>query len=401
MAEFAEFIRSTGPAGANVAATNASSGVGRARNPGSVSNISIEAGRASTTSNPNRPKLQARGAAVDYKDDNSDLIDFIRRGPPSTPGHPRIPRTVAPFRTTMDSDQMSGAVGGKAVDAQLGELDLRSSRASTNATESSVPPSIQSSVNSHSALLARNKPVSYDAMDADMPIPKRKTRRVRDPYAIDLSDEELEEDDVAPAPKPKRVQTQEESLIDFLKNYAPPPEPTVQPFNLTQTRNTLKPKKKASAPSLMARLTRRDSAQSSNGVSARPASPGMPPLPAAPRGLASRASAGKTGHIPIHVNVPGGADVYTPPARTSSRTAGLALGGGGGPGAMGGRVPMKKFEPREAVSVSSRGTSDLADFFKNSGPPPGMGPQVPGPGEREEANGISKVFTRRKKPSIS
>ncbi|SPQ22287.1 76f3eb27-5a2c-4f9b-8fde-c4730b874cb5 [Thermothielavioides terrestris] len=289
----------------------------------------------------NMRELDARGAAVDYKDDNSDLIDFIRRGPPSAPGNHRIPRAVAPFRTTMDSDQMSNAVGGKAVDAQLRDVDMRSSQASTNATESSVPPSIQSSVNSHSALLTRNKPpTSYDAAEVDMPMPKRKTRRVRDPYAIDISDEELEEDE-EPVPVPvqnrrKRAQTQEESLIDFLNNYAPPPEPTVQPFNTAQTRNMLKPKKKASAPSLMAR------------------------------------------------------------SAASTMT--------GSSGAVGGRVPMKKFVPREPVSVTNRGTSDLAEFLKHSGPPAGaasMGNQLPGLAERDEANGLSKVFTRRKRPSIS
>ncbi|KAK4033902.1 hypothetical protein C8A01DRAFT_19223 [Parachaetomium inaequale] len=397
LAEFAEFIRSTGPPGGSAASVAGSSGPARVRNPGSVSNISIDTGRMSTTSNPNRPKLQPRGAAVDHKDDNSDLIDFIRRGPPSAAGNPRIPRTVAPFRTTMDSDQLSAAVGGRAVDAQLRDAEFRGSPASTHATESSVPPSVQSSINSHSALLSRSKPMSYDTTEGDMPMPKRKTRRVRDPYAIDLSDEDLEEDD-EPTPLPKkRVQTQEESLIDFLNNYAPPPEPTVQPFNITQTRNASQPKKKASASSLMARFTRRDSTQSGTLGPARPASPKIPES----RSLSSRASGGKSGHIPIQVNIPGGANKYGHPNRTSSKAASMM---GGAPGPAGGRMPMKKFEPREAASVSSRATSDLADFLKHSGPPPGATSvvnQFPGPAERDESSSISKVFGRRKKPSIS
>ncbi|KAK4237467.1 hypothetical protein C8A03DRAFT_15985 [Achaetomium macrosporum] len=407
LAEFAEFIRSTGPAGGSAASINPSSRPERARNPGSVSNISIETGRASTTSNPNRPKLQARGAAVDYKDDNSDLIDFIRRGPPAAPGNPRIPRTVAPFRSTMDSDQMSGAVGGKAVDAQLRDVEVGSSQASNSATESSVPPSVQSSINSRRALLANNKPMSYDTADNDMPIPKRKTRRVRDPYAIDLSDEEEmenEDEDEQLAPPPRRkAQTQEESLIDFLNNYSPPPEPTVQPFNITQTRNTLKPKKKASTTSLMARFTRRDSNAASNHL----VSSGTSQMPVqAPRSGSSRTGgAGKGGHVPIQVNIPGGVNGYVPPVRTSSRPA-AAAADGGPPGGMGPRVPMKKFEPREAVSGANRATSDLADFLKHSGPPPGMSPPMANQfsrptAERAEANGIPKVFTRRKKPSIS
>ncbi len=387
LAEFSEFIRSTGPAGGSVGPANALTGTERVRNPGSVSHVSIETGRMSTTSNNNRPRLQARGAAVDYKDDNSDLIDFIRRGPPSGQANPRIPRAVAPFRSTMDSDQLAGAVGGRAVDAQLRDADFRSSRTSTNATESSVPPSVQSSINSHSALLARSKPMSYDA---DMPIPKRKTRRVRDPYAIDLSDEDLEDDDdLAPMPVPKKkVQTQEESLIDFLNNYAPPGETTVQPFDIAQTRDSLKPKKKASAPSLMARLTRRDSSHSSGLGSNNSSSPKVSDS----RRLSSRASSGKGGHVPIQVSVASG---MPSPDRTSSKAA--AMMGGGPPRGGGGRVPMKKFEPREAVSVPSRETSDLAEFFKHSGPPPGAS-QYPG---QEEMNGITKVFSRRRKPSMS
>jgi hypothetical protein len=365
-----------------------------------MSNISIDTGRISMTSNTNRQRLQARGAAVDYKDDNSDLIDFIRRGPPNGPANPRIPRAVAPFRTTMDSDQLNGAVGGRAVDAQLRDADFsRSSQTSTNATEYSVPPSIQSSINSHSALLAKNNPMSYDAVDSDMPMPKRKTRRVRDPYAIDLSDEELEDDDEPVLMPKKKVQTQEESLIDFLNNYSPPPEPTVQPFNIAQTRNTLQPKKKASAPSLMARLTRRDSTQSSNPRSNRPSSP---KVSESTRSLSSRASGGRGGHIPIQVNLPARVDSYASPSRMSSKAAAM-MGTGPAPGG-GGRVPMKKFEPREAVSVPSRGTSDLAEFFKQSGPPPGSAPmasQFSGPAGREQATGISKVFSRRKKPSFS
>ena len=201
LSEFADFIRSTGPNGGSMTPANAlrPSTAATAATAATVtgSKVSIDSGRVSTTSNPNRKRLQAREAAVD-KDDNSDLIDFIRRGPPGASGNPRIPRTVAPFRTTMDSDQLSGAVGGKAVDAQLHDVEARSIQTS-NATESSMP-SGPSSINSQSALLGRSKPLPGgnsrfgSVGDDDMAIPKRKTRRVRDPYAIDLSDEDDEFD---------------------------------------------------------------------------------------------------------------------------------------------------------------------------------------------------------------
>ncbi|KAK5652441.1 hypothetical protein OQA88_10485 [Cercophora sp. LCS_1] len=366
LAEFAEFIRSTGPNGGAPVRNPAVAAASAA----SLPKASIDSGRVSTTSSMNRARLQARDAAVDYKDDNSDLIDFIRRGPPSTTGNPRIPKTVAPFRTTMDSDQLSGAVGGRAVDAHLRDVDVRSSRASTNVTE----PSIASSINSQSALLGRNKPLpggnkSYGGFgDDDMPMPKRKTRRVRDPYAIDLSDEDDDLEDLDPTPRRKRQEPQEESLIDFLRSVPPPPEPVIRPF-VAPPPPQPKPKKKASAPSLMARFTRRDSgrnsANSSGGSS--PRSPVPPPVPAADQRPANSRPVGAKGYIPIQVNIPPGADMYNP-ANYSSKAA-ATMGTGSRPA---GRVPMKKFEPREAVSVPSRGTSELAEFFKNSAPPGGV-----------------------------
>ncbi|TGO55417.1 hypothetical protein BOTNAR_0245g00220 [Botryotinia narcissicola] len=83
---------------------------------------------ASSAGRAGRPnKLQARDATVG-KDSITDLIDFVRAGPDEVGGH-RIPRTVAPFRSTMDSDQMSSFAGGKAIDASL--PDSRYSQAST------------------------------------------------------------------------------------------------------------------------------------------------------------------------------------------------------------------------------------------------------------------------------
>ncbi|KAK3989250.1 hypothetical protein QBC44DRAFT_241930 [Cladorrhinum sp. PSN332] len=433
IAEFADFIRSTGPPGAVAPAPSLASGAaGSIRNNGMMSMTSVVS-QGSLSSNPNRPKLQARDAVVDHKDGNSDLIDFIRRGPPDSQAGHRIPRAVAPFRTTMDSDQLANAVGGKAIDAQINEAEIRSSQASSN----SVPPSVQSSVNSHSALINKNKPMPTSAPrggddifgggpgDMDMPMPKRKTRRVRDPYAIDLSDEDemLEEELMtAVAPKPKRRAQQEESLIDFLNNYPPPPEEPVQPiYNVqVQSAGRNKPKKKSSSASLMARLTRRDSSQNvssagpppssssgSNGFMGMNSARHQPIMPAGEsgRGLSNRASSGTGGpkYTPIQVSP------------VMSGKAAAMMGGGGGPmsrpgtGATTGtgRVPMKKFEPRDAVLVPNRGTSDLADFLKHSAPPPGVTlaapfPEPMGPiGGGKESSGLGKVFGRRKKQSIS
>lgn len=407
LADFAEFIRSTGPVGETGGNSNAytrAAASGAMRNPGAplpVAKESMESGRAST-STANRMRLQARDASVARGDDNSDLIDFIRRGPPNATGN-RIPRTVAPFRTTMDSDQMSGAVGGRAVDAQIRDVDVRGSETS-NTTDYSMPSAQASSVNSQTALL-RNKALPAQngnrqgTRDADMPMPVRKTRRVRDPYAIDLSDEE--DTDVGPMPSiqsrraaavPKSPPVREESLADFLKDYAPPPAPEPQPFILSQTQN--RPKKKASAPSLMARLTRRDSSAATSGSRSPKPTPDARSLNSR-SGLTTSAS-GTKGYIPIQVNMPPGIDKYSPSYGSSKAMSSM----GGAPSAGASKMRIK-YEPREAVPAQSRsGTSDLADFLRNSGPPPEAISPAPYPG-KGDSGGFSKVFSSRRKPSVA
>ncbi|KAM0429286.1 hypothetical protein ACHAPT_006500 [Fusarium lateritium] len=360
-ADFAEFIKSTGPPGDNRPAP-----LRNVSNPPTPTKTSLDTRRISSASNRNR--YMPRDAVTEARSGNSDLIDFIRQGPPGA-NRNRIPHNIAPFRDTADSEEMSGAVGGRAIDANI--PDIRYSQASTHGTDTSMP-SIHSSVNSNTALL-KNKgapaPTSKMFDDEDM-MPKRKTRRVKDPYALDFSDEE-DEDDFITTPKPPAKK--EESLADFLRNYEPPPEPVTVPIS------SKVPKKKASAPSLIGRFTRRDSSQ----TSAVPASP----LGNDTRSLSSRS--GFKGHIPIQVNIPPGYDKYGPISSGSSRPSQPASS------ASSGRVPMKKFEPRDAVSNVSR-TSDLAAFLRTSEPPPE--PVITGP-PKEESGGssLSKMFGRRKK----
>lgn len=296
----------------------------------------------------------------------------LRNGPQSANNH-RIPRTVAPFRNTFDSEEMSGAIGGKAVDASI--PDIRYSQASTHGTDtSSTMPSIHSSINSSTALLKnRGGPAPSNKMfDDDDMMPKRKTRRVKDPYAIDFSDEDDEDDFIT---TPKVPVKREESLAEFLRNYDPPPEPVAEPISHKI------PKKKASAPSLIGRFTRKDSNQT-NSV---PQSPlGNDTRPASSRG-------GIRGYIPIHVNMSSPYDKYGSPAdsgppQPTSQTASSMSSG---------RVPMKRFEPRDAVSNVSR-TSDLAAFLRTSAPPPEPA-VVATPPPKEEGSSFSRMFGRRKK----
>ncbi|KAK2037538.1 hypothetical protein LZ31DRAFT_169470 [Colletotrichum somersetense] len=360
MNDFADFIRSTGPAAEN--------------GPPPLRNVSGPVAPPIRTNvepkrvlSANRPRLQARDAAVDNREDNSDLIDFIRRGPPNA-NNPRIPRTVAPFRTTMDSDQMSGAVGGKAVDASL--PDIRYSQTSTTVTDT-TQPSIQSSINSQSALLQNRS--NANVIDEEDMMPKRTRRRVRDPYAIDLSDED--EEDYAQAVRPPPLK--EESLADFLRNYSPPPEPASVPQNI--------PKRKASAPSLIGRFSRKDGNAGSNGPKSAKVDS---------RSLSSRAGGGH-GHVPIQIKDYAGEDKYATADTTGNRPAMHSSAG---------RVPMKRFEPREAVSSTTR-TNDLATFLRNAEPPQSTPAARPGPSieppQQSSSSGFSKMFGRRKKPSLA
>ncbi|KAG6027668.1 hypothetical protein E4U40_001384 [Claviceps sp. LM458 group G5] len=393
--------------------------------------------RDSTTSIINRSRYQPRDAAVDGKADHSDLIDFIRQGPPIASTN-RIPRHVAPFRTTMDSDEMVAAIGGKAIDATL--PDIRDSLCSTNPTDG--PPSMHSSTNSKSALLRNKSPSTAAGKTSGAPddttmAPIRKTRRVRDPYAIDLSDEDEDEDEdedkdedkVPPSseepfhPPPRKSQTlpplkREESLGEFLRNYDPPAIPPSSPPRM--------PKKKASAPSLMARF--RSSTIDKNKDKAR--NRDSPPSRGPPGTSAStHTSATGRGYVPITVNMPSNYDRFNhlnsnnsnpspvearaPPAGGTirSRMRGTSLSSSS---PVGGRIPMKKFEPRDAIAGQSR-TADLAAFLRDSAPPMGGRPQGQlqgqgqgqGQGQEEGSSGggggggIARRFGRRKKSTMA
>jgi hypothetical protein len=364
MQDFADFIRSTGPRGettmrANRPVTGTSNITRSVTGPPSLSkSSSMEARRG--------PKLQARDAIVNTSNESSELIDFIRRGPPSANGNsPRIPRTVAPFRNTQDSDYMMSAVGGKAVDAIIPEF--RTSQ-STNITEASAP----SSMNSQSALLNKSNRRQHsfgNSFDEDEIMPKRTRIRARDPYAIDSSDEDDEGYDVTPQPQPQPQPKQEESLIDFLNNYPPPAEPSTQPI--------VSPKKKSSTPNLIARLRSGSSAglygsgygRKGSGISEH-------------RGLNSRGGP-KVTHTPIVV--PTVTDRYNSSITSPAAPRAASYG----------RVPMKRFEPRDA-STSSSHTADLANFLRDSQPPPSM-TALPSPPEDRTSSGFSRIFERRKK----
>ncbi|KAJ5374725.1 hypothetical protein N7517_006731 [Penicillium concentricum] len=313
--DFAEFMRSTGPAsGSYESKTSISAESTRPARPPST---------ISTTSRGNRPKLQARSAET-RGSQTSDLIDFIREGPPMPGGAHRIPRTVAPFRNTIDSDDL------------LMENTASSSFISTG--NGSTPNKSLTSVGSRTALLDsnRSKPTtSGSARDFDEPKPVRKQRRAPDPYAIDDDDddallEELLEREANP--KPRR---EEESLMDFLRD-APPPPPTEEP------------------PRPFAVST-----PASNGAS----------------GMKARLL--RTSQTPLRTP--------TPPTKVQSNYSAKV-----GQERNNGTMP--------SISNRKTETGDLADFLRNTGPPPSPIRASSTPmGSKTKDGGLSRFFTRRKK----
>ncbi|KAG4412316.1 hypothetical protein IFR04_014535 [Cadophora malorum] len=328
-------------------------------------------------SSAGRSRLQARDAVVPRGDSVSDLIDFVRSGPQLEKQDHRIPRTVAPFRSTMDSDQMTGAVGGKAIDASI--PDVRFSNTA----------SVTSSVTSQSALLngSRNKPLPAqtrnDFEEEDM-MPKRKTRRVRDPYAIDFSDEE--DDDLFPSRPPP---IKEESLAEFLRNAPPPPpEPvrTNSAFDEVPRPGSKKMKKKPSSGSLMSRFGR-------NGSTSGPS---LPLKPQSKGNDSASTGARKTPlYTPIAAKYSTTAPSYEQP-RNGNYVSQLDSARNNDAGRR--KVAQKSYQPREAVYASTR-TSDLADFLLSSEPPSSMQtqPQTFAPAlQKDEANAFQRMFGRKK-----
>lgn len=419
-ADFADFIRTTGPelepqvsskdahlmpgvvtrTDKPITSTSRTSSTPEQSSPRKISksNSFISSTSPGMSKRPGS-KLQARDATVSYGDQSSDLIDFIRQGPAHDrgDGSHRIPRTVAPFRTTMDSDEIQALGSGKGKEV----LDASSSIASTQDSLAPVK-SIHSSSNSRTALIdntnrskARNvsAPVALNPPRPDEPPhPVRKQRRVKDPYLIETDTDD--DDGLTTTPKP---QHQEENLIDFLRSVTPPPSRPIIPsaFDGIQkpTRNTLQ--KKSSGPSMRDRFAQNSLPPSSSKISMtkavqRPSSgpssvrlkneaPQIPPLSA-------RAT---SPHLITQVGTR--LDSYRPTRPTYAAHIDRERNG-----------TRRTYQARPEREPDS-GLSELADFFRNSGPPSPPLAQTPPAktppmvrGAKEES-GFSKIFSRKKK----
>jgi hypothetical protein len=347
MRDFADFIRYTGPSPGQEKSVKPFVNIS-GNGPRSANGSSTSLGRKmSTKQNPVRntdsPSVKTRvnmepRSPAGLSDGNNDLIDFIRQGPPSTTQQPRIPRNVAPFRTTVDSDQFGDMMGDH------GNIESAYNSSTVSTLESK--PSTQT-INSRTGLLPEPKVVqpaysntpqklSGSMANPGEPVITRTRHRVKDPYAIDVSDEEEDEDEdqltalphsaahAPPAPAPRQ-----ESLMDFLNDMPPPSTSSPQPFLL-------------SANTLAAAKARAANSSSSSSTTSRANSQ---------FGAISVASKGK--------------------ARLQARSPAV--------------------DDRRGGSA----TSDLADFLRNSGPPEREveGPEVP----RNEGEKRRLRFWRRER----
>jgi hypothetical protein len=372
--DLADYVRSTGPTsegqlaqalGTRPSTGHATRGGIRADGVPVAPTNSLDAERSKSVSDRpvNRLKYQARDARPARNAETAELIDFIREGPPRTAGDHRIDRRVAPFRTTMDSDDLNAL-------APPAELNGRGSTGSQ--PESAVTAkSMQESTNSRTALLessrrvngngAYSSPASNNLPNKMMEsngMPPRTRRKVRDPYAIDDSDDDLfAEEEELPKPKPK-ARTQEESLIDFLRNTAPPPGMAPQPILAAVPQNQDKPDMKRSASNSKLRdvLNRQGSNKLMANNNAREESP----------------------HL---TQVGSKRDKYRPTQTTHAAHVD--------------RNRIKRAEARDPT-MSGSGTADLAAYLKNSGPPdsPKMHGQKPFAETKGEAS-FMKFFSRR------
>jgi hypothetical protein len=328
-----------------------------------VSNTSMDSSRPATSERPvNRLKFQARDARPTRNTETSELIDFIREGPPRTAGDHRIDRNVAPFRTTMDSDDLNAL-------APPPEVNGRGSVGS--APESAITSkSVQESTNSRTALLETTnranarpvKGVSRNGVAEENGMPPRHRRKARGPYEIDDSDE-LEQ--IIAKPKPQR---DEESLMDFLRNTAPPPGMSPQPIlsAVPQAQNQPGMKRSASNTRLKKVLTRSTSFTSRSSAGPK---------------LTNGARDGAREESPHLTQVGSKRDKYRPTQPTHAAHVDRNR-----------QQQRAKVEAREPTNNAS-GTADLAHYLKNTGPPDA--PKQPQHSPTKDQAGFLKFFSRR------
>lgn len=370
-------------------ANNRSGGLGPNGVPKApVGTPSIHSPRPSSVSDRSatRLKFQARDARPARNTETADLIDFIREGPPRKAGDHRIDRNVAPFRTTMDSDDLNALAPPRDVNgrdslgsAQDSSIAARSVQESTNSRTGLLdPPRITSARVPNGVSPATNGVTRQTIPEQGMP--QRKRRAPKDPYAIDYDDDDLEEEE--PVVKPVR-RTQEESLIDFLRNTSPPPGMTTQPILAVASRvpaaNTKDLRQTASNSKLKDVLSRERPTSQRNGTAPPQASATSQRNggPSSPRPNTARATS-------PHLTQSGSKiDSYRP---TKATHAGHVERN---------RTTRSRGEARESSRTRGSGTADLADYLRNSGPPEPVRAASQTKSPSKDQAGFLKFFQKR------
>ncbi|KAF8456413.1 hypothetical protein BDZ91DRAFT_526828 [Kalaharituber pfeilii] len=339
---------------------------------------------------PNKKRLVARDASGSTGDSTSALADFFRTTLPPVNGEQRvehrIPRSVAPFRTTMDSAQFDFVADELPKDTHDSPID--SKFATPNAAES-----YQSSMTSSTGLLKSPVKKNEDSSIQKMPHAKPSQSRVgpgrnqthaRDPCGI-YSEEEFDMDDNLPFVIPK-ANKHEESLVDFLRNVPPPP-------SYNQTNEDKKVPKKSSAANLITRFSRVQSRKNSIASSpveklpykplivacsdSFPSSPLAPSLPQWPQvdnnKLQLYASGGQNKPVGGDALHESSSNVSMSPRSQPPRSRAM-------------------LQPREAAVQRSSGTDSLAEFLRESAPPNmGPAPEWRSPTQDKEESSKSKL----------
>jgi hypothetical protein len=327
------------------------------------------------------PRLEAREPKVKVGA-TSDLVDFIRQGPPPDMAI-AANRVPAKFRSTFDSDQTNASF----ISTQE-SYNGRSVQSSTNSRTALIDNSLQKAV---PPINKPQPPPMRGGPDPEGPV--RKRRKPRDPYAIDTdSEDEVDVDDddddddgdELPTPKPSRqpgraaAGGRDESLLDFL-NSAPPPSASMAPPPIQLSKDAIRAHQ------------RKISGQNGGPPGGKLAKLGI--------STTGRVRSSSKGQAPI----PPSKAENTPPTFSSTvRTQGLQAGSvGRAPAPPGAGARVQARAPRE----DDNSMRDLADFLRDSEPPPGMndGPAgfAGGPAPKEEEKSSFGGFLRRKVKGFS
>ena len=432
--DFVDFIRSTGPEHeakpqpdiakyANASRTNVTpkqnsrpasrQGQGQAlpRKYVQSDSTSAPARNEENGSTRSRSKLQAREPTVSSRDTN-ELIDFIRQGPGNDwkNGTARAPTSVAGHRAKANSEEARSLGYANSKDIS------RSSVAST--LDSSAPTQSVVSTNSRTGLLGnsgkssakRNLAPQNPSTRLDEPpqAPKRRQRRVKDPYAIDSdSDEEYS--------GRRNPQDKEESLMDFLRSVTPPPSGL--PRVPSAFDGIPKPKgygvkreaSKAGGSTTRERSSRNGSANPPRNLNAIPSSTKSLQASTSSVPTASRGRATEAPQLPplnpretsphLITQIGSKFDTYKPTKPTYAAHVDRERNGPARAERDGSNGRLRQGAQPRSEREDGGGVSDLADFLKNSAPPPppvqqrSTGTNFAG---REEG-GLRGFFGRRRK----